>query len=156
MSKKPRRDRHWHNREIKRIKRERGISHTAALRVLEAEQAAAQISLPAWVRPKTVYVNDGWSPRGTPFTPPAGVAPMADPYGHAYELSSAAYLLTFTVPDQEDFLGSEVSKTIDAIVHAHRFLVRPQAGWYRATAQVHGPEACRAFEERPYGFLGVT
>ncbi|GGV50297.1 hypothetical protein GCM10010245_79130 [Streptomyces spectabilis] len=139
MSKKPRRDRHWHNREIKRIKRERGISHTAALRVLEAEQAAAQISLPAWVRPKTVYVNDGWSPRGTPFTPPAGVAPMADPYGHAYELSSAAYLLTFTVPDQEDFLGSEVSKTIDAIVHAHRFLVRPQAGWYRATAQVHGP-----------------
>ncbi|MER5302167.1 hypothetical protein ABT039_22290 [Streptomyces lasiicapitis] len=139
MSNKPRRDRQQRDREIKKLKRERGISHTAALRILDAQRGVAEDALPAWVPPKSLWVHDDWSPQGTPFTPPAGVAPVADPYGHAYEMSAAAYLLTFTVPAQEDVLGSEVSKTEDAIVRAHRFLVRADAGWYRAGASVYGP-----------------
>jgi hypothetical protein len=157
MSKKPRRDRHWRDREIKRVKRERGISHTAAMRIVDAELDAAP--LPAWVppKPKGLHIWDKkWSAQSTPFTPPPGVAPMPDPYGHAHEVRAGAYLLTATVPDKED----EIFEVKEAIVYAHRFLVRPGVGWYRASASVFGPIPITvpytSEAEPPAGYVTVT
>ncbi|MGW3308204.1 hypothetical protein ACWDG9_16640 [Streptomyces sp. NPDC001073] len=156
MSKQPRRDRHWRDREIKRIRRERGISHTAAMRIVDAGRRVDP--LPAWVPPKPegVRVRDEWSAQSTPFTPPPGVAPMPDPYGHAHPAAASAYLLTFTMPDGED----EIFEVKEAIVYAHRFLVRPGGGWYRAAASVYGPMPLTmpyTFEaEPPAGHVTVT
>ncbi|GGN46733.1 hypothetical protein [Streptomyces fuscichromogenes] len=136
MSKKPRRTRQVRDREIKRLARERGISHTAALRIVDAERDTVPLS--AWEPPKPEGVHvwdEKWNTQSTPFTPPPGVAPRPDPYGHAHPVSAGAYLLTFTVPDQED----EIYEVKKAIVYAHRFLVRPGVGWYRVAASVYGP-----------------
>ncbi|MFE5842000.1 hypothetical protein ACFQ7N_10175 [Streptomyces niveus] len=138
MSQQPRRGRQWRDRQIKRVKRERGVSHTAAMRIVDAERTGSQGVLPAWVPPKPRGVevwDERWSAQSTPFSPPSGLPPRPDPYGHAHPLGAGAYLLTLTVPDGED----EVRATKRAIVYAHRFLVRPGGGWYRAAASVYGP-----------------
>ncbi|MCF1592402.1 hypothetical protein [Streptomyces muensis] len=161
MSKKPRRDRQVRDREIKRLKRERGISHTEAMRIVDAGRVPADAAgLSPYVPPKGLHLPDGWSKDGTPFTPPPGVPPKSDPYGHAHDVGAGAYLLTFTVPDREDWYGTEVDKAVKAIVYAHRFLVRPGVGWYRAHASVYGPIPITvpysSDAETPDGFVTVT
>ncbi|MFE0777596.1 hypothetical protein [Streptomyces sp. NPDC058861] len=158
MSKQPRRGRQWRDREIKQVRRERGISHTAAMRIVDAERAAAGAPLPAWVRPKGLHVGERWSEQDTPFTPPPGVPPLADPYGHAHDSAAAGYLLTFTVPDREEAAG--YSEVWEAIVYAHRFLVVPGRGWMRAAVGVYGPLPFpvpnSSDAETPEGYVTVT
>ncbi|MEU1824175.1 hypothetical protein ABZ502_17330 [Streptomyces abikoensis] len=142
MSKQPRRDRHWRDLEIKRVKRERRISHTAAMRIVDAERVAVGPALPT--------AAEGGEPAPDvqrlhfiPFVLAFTVLATADRRELAQGLADQLHTL------RRETTGEEYASRADVIVPA-----RPWAPEPALPGHVAGLLLVRAWAVRPWDHAG--